>query len=74
VRPLDDEEVDGVAEVVLVRPHDRWLRIDLQFVGQAFLAGADARRDAGQMVRDGDRLAVRVARRVRHLVGDGRVS
>jgi hypothetical protein len=39
VRPLDDEEVDGVAEVVLVRSHDRRLRIDLQLVGQAFLTG-----------------------------------
>ena len=39
VRPLDDEEVDVVAEVVLMRPHHGRRRLDLQLVPQTLLPG-----------------------------------
>ena len=72
--PLDNEEFDRVAEVVLVRPHHGRRGLDLQLVRQALLSSAGSRLDPREMVGHRDRFAIDVARGVHHLIRDSGVS
>ena len=70
MRSLHREERGVVAEVVGVRRQHRRRRVDIELVVQARLMRQRARAQSRDVMRDGHRLRVRVARRMDDVEGD----